>query len=517
MLKNFPKKQKKEKKMGKNNKTKFFLNIFVVFTLLVFIIGLVSCTKKSATNIETYKVQLGNITQTVTSTGYSYASEARNYVLQSPGEVQGVLGTGAKFKKGDTLIKVDNSKTQLLVSQAEENLVTAQNSIDIAKINYQNALNANHVAIQLAQSNAVLSEQATQNALSSLENANSAADASLNSAKLSTENAAVAADTSINSAKVALDIAQRNYDRVKASPHTDDEINQAKNSLQTAKAAYHQAVTQVDNSTSTAEAAYEQAKANAQSQAESAEAAYKQAINSQSASYWSSLSSTETAQAQIILTKKNIEQAEAQLAVYKISLEIAKLDLNKNQITAPFDGIVLLSNFNPGEFASGLAISIISNTFVIKSDINETDIMNIEIGQEVDITLDTYPDKHFSGKISDISPVSKNTAGIITFEVTVKPDDSANSSLRYGISANLTITIFKIENVLLVPIQAVYKEDGKQYVDMPSPQDKTVKKVEVTTGASVNENIEIKSGLKEGDVIYAYGVLLQVSGSTSST
>ena len=504
--------------MGKNNKTKILLGIFIVFTILVFITGLVSCTKKTATNIETYKVQLGNITQTVTSSGYSYASETRNYVLQSPGEVLEVLGAGAKFKKGDTLIKVDNSKTQLLVSQAEENLVTAQNSIDIAKINYQNALDANHVAVQLAQSNAVLSEQATQNALSSLENANSAADASLNSAKLSTENADSAANASINIAKIALDKAQHNYDWVKADPaSTSDEKYQAKQSLKTAQAAYDQAVTLAQNSTSSAEAAYELAKANAQSQAESAEAAYQQALTGQSASYWSSLSSTETAQVQIKLTKKNIEQAEAQLNLSKISLEIAKLDLSKNQITAPFDGIVLASNYNPGEFASGPAISIISNTFVIKSDINETDIIKIKVGQEVDITLDAYPDQHFSGKVSDISPISKNTAGIITLEVTVKPDNSANSNLLYGISANLTITILKTENVLLVPIQAVYEENGKQYVDMPSAQDKTIKKVEVTTGVSDYDNIEIKSGLKEGDVIFTSKAQLTTTNGSSSS
>jgi HlyD family secretion protein len=293
----------------------------------------------------------------------------------------------------------------------------------------------------------------------------------------------------------------------------DQAVIQAQGSMSSAQAAYDQAVTLAQNSTSSAQAAYEQAKASAQSQADSAEAAYKQALNSQSASYWSSLSSTETAQAQIKLTKKNIKQAEAQLELSKISLEIAKLDLSKNEITAPFDGIALSSNFRQGEFASGSAISIINNTFVVKSDINETDIIKIKVGQEVDITLDAYPDQHFSGKVSDISPVSKNTSGIITFEVTVKPDDSANSSLLYGISANLTITIFKTENVLLVPIQAVYEENGKQYVDMPSPQpqDKTIKKVEVTTGASDYDNIEIKSGLKEGDVIYTSQVQLPAS------
>jgi HlyD family secretion protein len=481
--------------MRKNKKNKIISCIFILFTIFILITGSTSCSNKSTVAIETYKVQKGIIMQTVTSSGSVDASDKKNYTLQSSGEVLEVLATGSKFKKGDILVKVDNSKTQLLVSQAEENLKTAQNSIEIAKINYQNALDANHVAIQLTQSNAVQSEQATQNTLTSLENANSAADASINSARISAENSNSAANASINSAKVALEIAQDNYN---SSPNSTNY-----NLLKTAYAAYDQAVTLAQNSTNSAQAAYEQAKANAQSQAESAEAAYKQALNSQSASYWNSLSSTETAQAQIKLTKKNIEQAEAQLTLSKISLEIAKLDLGKNVTTAPFDGIVLSSNYSQGEFASpGPAISIISNSFIVKADINETDITKIKIDQEVDITLDAYPDKHFPGKISDISPISKNTAGIITFEVTVKPDDSANSSLLYGISANLTITILKTENVLLVPIQAVYEENGKQYVDISSSKDNTAVQVEVTTGASDYDNIEIKSGLKEGDIIF---------------
>jgi len=446
---------------------------------------LVSCTKKTATSIETYKVQVGNIVQTVTSSGFVDASEKKNYSLQTSGEVLEALNKGAIFKKGDTLIKLDNSKTQLLITQAEENLKTAENSIEIAKINYQQALNANHIAIQLADANAKQSEQATQNAFKALENANGAAEASLNSARISIDNANI------------------NLEKLKASKPT---VPSAADEVQ---------IAQAEGSVSSAQAAYEQAKASAQSQADSAEGAYEQALNSQSASYWNNLNSTEAAQAQIKLTRKNIEQAEAQLELSKINLEIAKLDFSKNQISAPFDGIVLTSNYNQGEFASpGPAMSIISNIFVVKADINETDINKLKVGQEVDITLDAYPDKHFSGKVSDISPISKNTAGIITFEVTVKPDDSASPGLLYGISANLTITILKTENVLLVPIQAVYEENGKQYVDMPSTQDKTIKKVEVTTGESDYDNIEIKSGLKEGDIIFTSKAQLPASSGS---
>src|SRR5450830_631345 len=120
--------------MRKNKKDKIISTIFILFTVFILITGLTSCSNKSTAAIETYKVQKGNIRQTVTSSGSIDASDKKNYTLQSSGEVMEVLAKGAKFKRGDTLIKIDNSKTPLLISQAEENLITAQNSIDIAKI-----------------------------------------------------------------------------------------------------------------------------------------------------------------------------------------------------------------------------------------------------------------------------------------------------------------------------------------------------------------------------------------------
>ncbi len=110
----------------------------------------------------------------------------------------------------------------------------------------------------------------------------------------------------------------------------------------------------------------------------------------------------------------------------KISLEIAKLDVGTNEIIAPFDGIVLSSDYNQGGTAqSTSAISVISDTFIIKTDINETDINKIKIGQEVDITLDAFPDQHFHGKVTEKSLISVNTSNVITFEITIEPDDSA--------------------------------------------------------------------------------------------
>ena len=495
---------------------KIFL-IITIITIIIALLNLFACRAigDSQEDAETFEVTRGDIIQTVTTSGYVDSSEQNDYSLSASGKVLCALSKGDTFSKGDVLIEIDGSRQELLIAQAEENLNTAKNSIDIAKINYQQALGANHVSIQIAQSNAVQSEQATQNALTSLENANSAADASLNSARLSAENSNSAANASINSAKVALDITQDNYDKVKADPlSTPEEIDYAHNSLKTAQAAYDQAVTLAQNSTNSAQAAYEQAKANAQSQAESAEAAYQQALNSQSASYWSSLSSTETAQVQIKLTKKNIEQAGTQIKLSEINLELAKLDMDSSVIHAPYNGIVLSSVYKEGQYASpGInAISIISSDFIIKTDVNEIDIVNLQIGQDADIKLDAYYENEFSGKIIKISPISSNIGGVVSFELTVKPEAGNIPELLYGLSASLTITTSGVEDVLFVPIQSVYEEDGKSYVDLVA-EDAVTEKKEVTTGMFNYDFIEIKSGLNEGDVILISSAISNISGS----
>lgn len=468
--------------MLRNEKNKVKSAFVITLLLALSAVLLVSCTSKAPILPDTYKVQKGSIIQAVTSSGSVDTSDKKNYTLSVAGEVLKTLKKGEYFKKGDTLIEVSNDRTQLLIRQAEESLKTGETSIKIAKINYQQARNSNHVAVQLSQSNTAAAEQATQNAFKAMEDAN------------------ILADASIASAATAVDSANAYLNVIKSSPLIPD---------------YQ--VTQAENSVSGAQSQYDQAQESARSQTDGAAGAYEQALNNQSTSYWSNLNSLEVAQAQMQITQKNIEQAENQLALSRTNLEIVKLDIDKNRLIAPYDGIVLESNFSNGVYAGpGPAISIISNVFVVKSDINETDISKIKVGQEADITLDAYMGQNFPGKVSSITPISKNIAGIVTFEVTVTPDDSKNPSFMYGISANLEIATLKIENVLLVPVESVYDENGKKYVDaMDSSADNAVKKIEVTTGASDYNNTEILSGLKEGDVIFASQVPLPDTGTSS--
>ncbi len=450
-----------------NKRTIKFTAIFTSVLILGFVSLSLAACRPEAPSMETAIAVRGDIVETISSTGTVDSTEMMNYAVLQSAEILEILKKGDTFKKGQTLLKIDNSRTELLIKQAEQNLVLAEQAIAVARINYQSALDANHVAIQLAESSNNLAEQTTQDAYKALENAN------------------IAADASINSAYVAMQNANDYLNAVKSDPVASVSLK-----------------AQAEGNVKTAEASYEQAKETARSQTGTAESGFEQSLYNQSITYWNNIGSQQQAQAQISLMRKNIDQAETQLELSKLNMELAELDSDTFLLAAQFDGIVMAANFAKGEYASPgvAALTVINDDFVIRSDINETDIAKIETGQNADITFDAYPEMEFNGTVTDISPISKNIAGIVSYEVTIELEPEAEDYLKHGLSANVDILISDTKDILYVPVEAVYEENGKEYVDVLN-EDDTVSRVEVTTGNYNYDDIEIKSGLSEGDIV----------------
>ena len=471
----------KGQEMKKSSKRKNILLIIAALAILLSLISFTACQMlggsregSSEKDIETFTVVKGNISQTVTSSGYVDTSNTKNYSLQMSGNTLYILSKGDTFSKGDKLAEVDNEKILIAIEQAETSIVAAESAISLAKINYQAALDANHVAIQLAKANEEMGQASTDAAFTALEDANGLARVS-----------AASALQSIDDANNILAAA-----RDSSAPDTQ--------------------IAQYEANVNTAQGSYSQSSATNRQATDAAESGHEQSLISQSVTYWSNLGNLEVAQSQISITALAIEQAEVELELAGINIDLARLDLDDNIIYAPFDGIVLDSFYSKGEYASPsmTAISVISDDFVIKSDINETDIAKLGVGSEVQFTLDAFSGESFIGKIKEISPISTSEDGIISFEIIVEPENIDNFKLLHGLSANLTIITSEAEDVLYVPIQSVYKEDGKEYVDVlisdeidPGNISESIKKVEVTTGLHDYNNIEVASGLKEGDVI----------------
>jgi HlyD family secretion protein len=226
----------------------------------------------------------------------------------------------------------------------------------------------------------------------------------------------------------------------------------------------------------------------------------------------------QSAQANVGAIDKRIEQARANLTA-------AQDTLSKTTIRAPMDGIVTALPVEEGEVAvigtmnnPGTKLLTIADMSVVEAvmEVDETDVPNVKVGQRATVTIDAYPNKTFSGVVTEVgsSPIQRTPnvgAGeAVNFEVKIQLDNPP-PGVRPGFSASADITTGARARVLAVPIPAlVVREKPGSGKGGAKPQDEegvfavdhgAVKFVPVTTGLSGESNIEIIRGLSEGQQI----------------
>ncbi|MEK7116563.1 MAG: efflux RND transporter periplasmic adaptor subunit [Patescibacteria group bacterium] len=202
----------------------------------------------------------------------------------------------------------------------------------------------------------------------------------------------------------------------------------------------------------------------------------------------------EAGQFENVLTQEAVvSQAEATVASLKASL-------SKSAIRAPFDGVVTLQDAKVGGAVSAGAtlVSIISqNKMYIEADISEIHIGKIAVANPVSVTFDAFQAEEFSGQISFIEPGDVIIDGIVNYKIRVSLAN-ADPRIKSGLTANLKIQTAKKENVLAVPLYAVFEENGQNFVN--KIVGKNTQKIPVTLGLSGNNGLaEILSGLAAGD------------------
>lgn len=204
-------------------------------------------------------------------------------------------------------------------------------------------------------------------------------------------------------------------------------------------------------------------------------------------------------------TEAEIAILQAQVASAETNLAIAKLRLDQARIVAPIDGRVANVLIHQGELAApgAPAISVVNEgAFHITVNVDEIDIDQIAEGQQVAITLDALPDTPVQGTISEIAPTSTSDGGVVTYLVTINIIAAEGFSLRPGMSANASIVVQEIDDVLVVPNWAIRldRETGDAYVNIKKGPN-AVEEVKVVTGLRNEQFSEITSGVAEGDVV----------------
>jgi HlyD family secretion protein len=252
-------------------------------------------------------------------------------------------------------------------------------------------------------------------------------------------------------------------------------------------------------------------------------------------------------------TLANVQSAKANVQTAQASLQKANKDLSRTAIVAPRDGVVSLLNVKMGESVSGNSFTVGTeilriadmSKIEIRVDVGENDIPKVKLGDSALVEVDAYSDRKFKGIVTQIASsnngaaaqnaLSNTTNDVTQYKVFIRILPESYTDLlgkgtfpfRPGMSANADIQTKTHKNVLSVPINAVTTRDksdstsktitkkkDESDVKPTSPLedelevvvftiDKTgkVAKVKVKTDIQDINNIEITSGLKEGDMV----------------
>jgi multidrug efflux pump subunit AcrA (membrane-fusion protein) len=235
-----------------------------------------------------------------------------------------------------------------------------------------------------------------------------------------------------------------------------------------------------------------------------------QQVDSAERDYDVAVAQVRTAREQLSLTRdkytpEDLQAAEAEVAQANASLRIAAANLGYATITAPMAGVIASVSTQQGETVTSGSAAAQAPTFVTIIDlsrlqvdayVDETDIGKVHVGQEATFSVDAFPDKEFSGKVTAIYPKALIQQNVVDYDVVIAIDNR-EGLLRPDMTTNTTITVAKREKVLTIPNQAVRREEGDRVVYVQEG-DRLLRRP-VRTGWRDRTYTEVLGGLKEGE------------------
>ena len=171
-------------------------------------------------------------------------------------------------------------------------------------------------------------------------------------------------------------------------------------------------------------------------------------------------------------------------------------------LLSPENGQIVYLPTVPGQIVSQSdSIMTMSDHLIVNTQVDETDLAQIHMGQDATITLDAYPNDPIEGKVQRISYQSTLVNNVTTYEVDVWPS-KVPAFMRSGMTANVVFTISEKDNILLIPSEAVQNQRGQTTVlkAAATPGEKP-QPVTIQTGLTDGKQTEVVSGLAEGDNI----------------
>lgn len=229
-----------------------------------------------------------------------------------------------------------------------------------------------------------------------------------------------------------------------------------------------------------------------------ARSALEQAMNRQQA-----------ARVQLGVAQARVAQARAAVAAAQAAVDRAEEELANATIRSPIDGVVLArpvelgspvsSILNMGANASLVLVLGDINSVYVKGKVDEADIGLVKLGQAARIKVETFRDRQFEGRVTQISPMGNEQDNVVSFEVRVSIDNPGGELLA-NMTANAEIILEEHKATLIIPENAiVYDAQRNASVDVVDPGAETGRRrTAVKVGVSNGTRTEVTSGLSEG-------------------
>ena len=196
------------------------------------------------------------------------------------------------------------------------------------------------------------------------------------------------------------------------------------------------------------------------------------------------------AQADLDQAQANYDSSVAAVGQAKASLAQSETDLRNSKIIAPIDGVVVDRQYDVGQpvAASFQAPTIFTiaqdlTKMQVSADVSESDIGLCRVGQPVRFTVDAYPDQTFRGTIGQIRLNATVNQNVVTYPVIIEVDN-ADLALRPNMTANVTIDVATVKDVLRIPNAALrFRPEEKEASAMAAAAAKRTPSASTTPGA----------------------------------
>jgi membrane fusion protein (multidrug efflux system) len=213
-------------------------------------------------------------------------------------------------------------------------------------------------------------------------------------------------------------------------------------------------------------------------------------------------------------TAQSADESASNLAVSTAAVELARVQLEKAHIVAPFSGIVGLRRVSVGEYiTSGQPLVNLEAIDPVKADfrVPEKFLPAIRVGQTIQIKVDAFPDQNFEGKVYAIDPRLDVSGRSLLVRAMVPNKEQL---LRPGLFARVTVLLQLKKDALSVPEQAIVPQGDSQFVF--KIVDGKVQLTKVVTGTRREGRVEIVEGLSAGDQVVTAGQLKIRDGAAVS-